>query len=99
MRVVFLLENNEYIDVEPTKLQLRQISPGQSALGVEVIVPQRNEDNSVKLAEDGSTLTQSAFRPIINYAVDLTVATDVSSAVEPGPRVPSKKSKRKAANK
>lgn len=73
MRIIFLLDNNEYVEVDPTKLQLRQVSPGQSALGVEVNVPLRNEDGSPQVTEEGLPLTQVAFRPFVNYPVDLSV--------------------------
>src|SRR5277367_3035334 len=73
MKVVFLLDNNEYVEVAPEKLQIRQIGAGQSALGLEVTVPVRNEDGTPELNEDGTPKTQTGFRPFINYAVNLTV--------------------------
>lgn len=71
MKVVFLLDNSEYIEVEPTKLQLRQIDPAQTVLGLDVVVPMRNEDGTPKLKADGTAETQIGFRPIINYATNL----------------------------
>jgi hypothetical protein len=73
MKIVFLLDNNEYVEVAPEKLQIRQIAPGQSALGIEVTVPVRKEDGTPETNEDGSAKLQTGFRPFINYAVDLTV--------------------------
>jgi hypothetical protein len=73
MKVTFLLDNNEYVEVAPEKLQIRQISSGLSALGYEVTVPLKNEDGSPQLNEDGSPKTQTGFRPFINYAVNLYV--------------------------
>src|SRR5277367_4469680 len=73
MKVVFLLDNNEYVEVAPEKLQIRQIGAGQSALGLEVTVPVRKEDGTPELNEDGTPKTQTGFRPFINYAVNLTV--------------------------
>ena len=71
MKVVFLLDNNEYVEVAPERLQIRQLQSGQSALGLEVTVPLRKEDGSPDLNEDGSPKTQTGFRPFINYAVNL----------------------------
>jgi hypothetical protein len=75
MKVVFLLDNNEYVEVAPEKLQIRQIAPGQSALGLEVTVPVRKEDGTTETNEDGTPKTQTGFRPFINYAVNLSVPT------------------------
>jgi len=90
MKVVFLLDNNEYVEVAPEKLQIRQISPGQSALGLEVTVPVRKEDGTAETNEDGSPKTQTGFRPFINYAVNLSVpvAAEVSDAGTATPVVP-----------
>jgi hypothetical protein len=73
MKIVFLLDNNEYVEVAPERLQIRQVAPGQSALGVEVTVPVRGEDGKPETNEDGSAKTQTGFRPFINYAVNLSV--------------------------
>jgi|SRR5271166_2146060 len=73
MKVVFLLDNKEYIEVSPDKLQIRQIAPGQAALGTEVTVPVNKEDGTPDLNPDGTPKTQVGFRPFINYAVDLSV--------------------------
>src|SRR5271157_1744647 len=73
MKIVFLLDNNEYVEVAPEKLQIRQLQPGQSALGIEVTVPVLKEDKTPETNEDGSPKMQTGFRPFINYAVNLTV--------------------------
>ncbi len=80
MKVIFLLDNNEYVDVAPEKLQIRQLQPGQSALGIEVTVPVRKEDGTPETNEDGSPKTQTGFRPFINYAVNLTVPAPEATA-------------------
>jgi hypothetical protein len=108
MKVVFLLDNNEYVEVAPEKLQIRQIAPGQSALGLEVTVPVRKEDGTPETNEDGSPKTQTGFRPFINYAVNLAVPTPaevqaaapVTEVAHPAPVEKSKgKSKAKAAKR
>src|SRR5277367_3790609 len=81
MKVVFLLDNNEYVEVAPEKLQIRQIGPGQSALGLEVTVPIRKEDGTTETNEDGTPKTQTGFRPFINYAVNLTVPSPADAPV------------------
>jgi hypothetical protein len=100
MKVVFLLDNNEYVEVAPEKLQIRQLSPGQSALGLEVTVPVRKEDGTVETNEDGTPKTQTGFRPFINYAVNLSVP---EAAVAPPVQVPeapvAKSGKSKAAKR
>ena len=103
MKVVFLLDNNEYVEVAPERLQIRQVGPGQSALGVEVTVPLRKEDNTPDLNEDGSPKTQTGFRPFINYAVNLSVPEAPATQVPEGPAqaearaVPAAKGKDKKA--
>lgn len=103
MKIVFLLDNNEYVEVAPEKLQIRQIAPGQSALGIEVTVPVRKEDGTVDANEDGTPKTQNGFRPFINYAVNLTVptaeATPVDTAVPAEQPAPKSKGKSKAAKR
>jgi hypothetical protein len=109
MKVVFLLDNNEYVEVAPEKLQIRQIAPGQSALGLEVTVPVRKEDGTVENNEDGTPKTQTGFRPFINYAVNLSVPTPAevtppvqvaeapkaATTVAPGKKVKAKAAKRR----
>src|SRR5271157_1449228 len=73
MKVVFLLDNAEYVEVAPEKLQIRQLSDGLAALGTEVTVPVKKEDGTVETNEDGTPKTQVGFRPFINYSVNLTV--------------------------
>lgn len=76
MKIVFLLDNNEYIEVAPEKLQIRQLSPNAAALGNEVTVPVNGADGKPELNEDGTTKTQLGFRPFINYAVNLLPVFD-----------------------
>jgi hypothetical protein len=102
MKVIFLLDNSEYVEVAPEKLQIRQIQPGQSALGLEVTVPVRKEDGTTETNEDGSPKTQIAFRPFINYAVNLAVPVPEAAAPvaqeQPAPKAakPKGKAKRRA---
>jgi hypothetical protein len=85
MKVVFLLDNSEYVEVAPEKLQIRQIAQGQSALGVEVQVPLLKEDKTPDLDEKGVQKTQVGFRPFINYAVNLSVPTPEQPAATQAP--------------
>jgi|SRR5208337_2808608 len=85
MKVIFLLDNNEYVEVDPTNLQLRQLAPGQAALGLNVVVPVRNEDGTPKLGENGQPQTAVAYRPLVNYAVDLVVPAPPVPPVPPEP--------------
>jgi hypothetical protein len=82
MKVVFLFDNNEYVEVEPGALQLRQMAPGQSALGLIVNVPVRGEDGNPVTVE-GVTQTQQAFRSLINYSVDLSVPKPAETPAPP----------------
>jgi hypothetical protein len=105
MKIVFLLDNNEYVEVAPEKLQIRQIQPGQSALGMEVTVPVRKEDGTPETNEDGSAKTQTGFRPFINYAVNLSVPAPAEAApaatapVPEAPKAAKSKGKAKAAKR
>jgi hypothetical protein len=71
MRSLFLLDNSEYVEVAPEKLQIRQLSPNAAALGTEVMIPVNGADGKPEKNEDGTTKTQLGFRPFINYAVNL----------------------------
>lgn len=72
MQVIFLLDNHEYIEVAPDKLQIRQIAKDQAALGTELTVPVLKEDGQTpETNEDGTPKTQVGFRPFINYGVNL----------------------------
>jgi hypothetical protein len=105
MKAIFLLDNNEYVEVEATALQLRQLGPGQAALGLTLTVPLKNEDGTPQLDDKGQPVTSLAFRPFINYLVDLTVtpppaeagATDLGAAKvsDVAPVISSKKAKKK----
>jgi hypothetical protein len=55
------LDNNEYVEVTPEALQLRQIEPGQTALGI--TVPAKDEQGN----------DVPGYRPFIHYAVDIAV--------------------------
>lgn len=72
MKILFLFDNGEFVEADPTSLQLRQISPGNAALGIQVVVPVRNEDGTPSVV-DGVAQTQPAFRPFINYPVNLAL--------------------------
>ena len=80
MKVVFLLDNSEYVEVAPDKLQIRQLSAGVAALGTEVTVPLKKEDGTPDLNEDGSPKTQLGFRPFINYNVNLSIPQPAEAA-------------------
>lgn len=97
MKVIFLLDNNEYVEAAPEKLQIRQVGAGQSALGIEVTVPVRKEDGTPETNEDGTPKTQLAFRPFINYAVNLAVPEAAPAATSaPVQAEPAKAAKSKA---
>jgi hypothetical protein len=88
VKLIALLDNNEFLEIDPTKLQLRQIESGKSAMGIETIVPQRNEDGTVKLEADGKTpLVQIAFRPLVTFAVDLVIPAPAAAPAEAEPEV------------
>jgi|SRR5580658_7271315 hypothetical protein len=73
MKVLFLLDNAEFVEVAPEKLQIRQLSDGLAALGTEVTIPVKDDKGEVKLDADGKPETQLGFRPFINYNVTLSV--------------------------
>ena len=98
MKVVFLLDNNEYIEVAPERLQIRQIAPGQSSLGVEATVTLRKEDGTPETNEDGSPKMQVGFRPFVNYAVNLSVPAPAEAPKEAAP-VPTATAKPKGKGK
>jgi hypothetical protein len=88
MKVIFLLDNNEYVEVAPDKLQIRQLQPGVAALGTEVVVPIRKEDGTVDTNEDGTAKTQPGFRPFINYGVNITIPQPAEAPATPNVPVP-----------
>jgi hypothetical protein len=73
MKIIFFLDNNEFVEVDPVNLQLRQLAAAQSAIGIEVTIPVRNEDGTPKTDDKGDTQMQTVFRPFVNYAVNLSV--------------------------
>lgn len=86
MKVIFLLDNNAYLEVPPENLQLRQLGVGQAALGVNLNVPVRNEDGTPKVDAEGRPQTVISYYPLINYAVDTTPAKPVEApAAAPAP--------------
>jgi hypothetical protein len=100
MKVVFLLDNNEYVEIAPERLQIRQVAPGQSALGVEVTVPVRKEDGTPETDADGSPKLQTGFRPFINYAVNLSVPeAEAVAQPEAAPVAKGKDKKAKSAKR
>lgn len=94
MKVVFLLDNNEYVEVAPEKLQIRQIADGVSALGTEVVVPVKDGEGKVQLDEAGQPVTQVGFRPFINYNVNLVIPAPTAEVAPAGKKTG--KAKRKA---
>ncbi len=88
MKIVFLLDNQEYVEVQPDKLQIRQLQPGIAALGIEVVVPVRKEDGTPDTNEDGTPKTQLGYRPFINYNVNLTIPQPPEAPVTPDTPVP-----------
>jgi hypothetical protein len=105
MKVLFLLDNAEFVEVAPEKLQIRQLQEGLAALGVEVTVPAKDEKGEVKLDADGKPETQLGFRPFINYNVTLSVpkpaevATPVTAKVADAVKLPAvKKTNGKASS-
>lgn len=99
MKVVFLLDNNEYVEMTAEKLQIRQLSPGISALGTEVVVYLKKEDGTPDLNEDGTPKTQPAWRPLINYNVDLSIPKPVEEPAQVPAAAAKGPSKKKASRK
>ncbi len=64
MKFLMLLDNNEYVVLDPEQLELRQIADGKAAIGVTVQVPVEGKEGE----------TQPAFRPFIEYPVNLSLA-------------------------
>ena len=73
MKVIFLLDNNEYVELAPESLQIRQLKPGVAALGMETVTTVPGEGGQPQLNEDGTTKLVPGFRPFVNYQVNLTV--------------------------
>ena len=87
MKIIFLLDNNAYLEVTPENLQLRQLSVGQAALGVNLTVPLNNDDGTPKLDADGKPQTAITYYSLVNYAVDIVPAkpSEPPAPVEPPP--------------
>lgn len=79
MKVLFLLDDDSVVAIGPEKLQIRQLQPGVSALGVEVTIPLNGADGKPELNEDGTAKTQQGFRPFINYNVNLSIPQPVET--------------------
>ena len=71
MKIVFFLENNQYLEVEPENLQLRQVSPGQASLGVTLERPKQDAEGLSVLDENDKPVMEPAFASLVNYAVDI----------------------------
>lgn len=87
MKTIFLLDTNEYLEVAPERLQLRQITPDTAALGTEVEVPMRDAEGKVLFedAPEGTIAkmkTQQGFIPLINYRLV------IQAVPEPAPAAP-----------
>lgn len=83
MKVLFLLDSNEFVEVGPEKLQIRQLQPGISALGIEVTVPVNKADGTPDTNEDGTPKTQLGFRPFVNYNVNLSAPAPAEAPATP----------------
>lgn len=81
MKVIFLLDTNEFIETTPEKLQLRELEGGVSAIGTEVNVPVRKEDGSFDTDEHGKLKTQVGFVPLVTYPVKLSPTPDPETVV------------------
>jgi hypothetical protein len=108
MKILLLLENNEYVEIDPAALQLRQQAPGQSSVGFAVNVPLKNDDGTPQLDAEGKPVLAPGFYSIINYEVDLVVPTAQvplevpaleAAASAPGPVAVKSNSKKKSAKK
>jgi hypothetical protein len=89
MRIVFVLDNNEYVDAAPEQLQFRQLQEGLAALGIEVVIPIRRKCESTDLDEHAPNV-EVGFRPLINYGVNLSIPsiTTTTHSMEPLPPLP-----------
>ena len=73
MKVIFLLDNGEYAELPPERLQIRQLRPGVAALGMEVMSPVHGEDGLPQADGDGTVRLAPDFRAFVNYNVNLSV--------------------------
>ena len=84
MKVIFLLDNGEYVELPPERLQIRQLRPGVAGLGMEVLSPVADEDGAPQANEDGTAKLTPGFRPYVNYNVNLTLPDPASDPLAPG---------------
>jgi hypothetical protein len=83
MKVLFLLDTGEYVEVAPEKLQIRQLREGLAALGTEVIVPVIKEGTTGNDFGDTMPEVHVGFRPFINYRVNLSIPNHENSGAPP----------------
>jgi hypothetical protein len=71
MKIQFLLDNHEYIEVAPEKLQLRSFDGGLVMLGIDIEIPQTNEDGTPKWIDPEAEVKRReikvGFRPFVEY--------------------------------
>ncbi|MGA8153288.1 MAG: hypothetical protein WB952_20220 [Terriglobales bacterium] len=88
MKVLFLLDNGEYVEVAPEKLQIRQLQEGLAAIGTEVVVPVTRDGITVEDAGESTPEVQVGFRPFINYRVNLSIPQDDNNSGSPDGSTP-----------
>lgn len=94
MRIAFMLDNNEYVDVAPEQLQFRQLQEGLAALGIELVIPICRRCKSTDLDEHAPNVEEVGFRPLINYGVNLSIPSiaETTYSKEPLPPLPENES-------
>jgi hypothetical protein len=78
MKVLFLLDDGEYVVVEPTQLILSQMSEGLVGLGVNVSIPSKDDKGEVVI-EDGVPKRTTAFRQFLSFNVNIAVPEPLKS--------------------
>jgi hypothetical protein len=73
MKITFFLDNNQYLETEPDKLQLMHVAPDQAAIGVNVNVPKLDDEGKPILDEDKQPILEPRFASLVSYAVNLKV--------------------------
>ena len=96
MLVIFLLDNREYLTVAPEKLQIRQINPGQSSLGIEVSIPLTDLTDEQKASGDW-VQERTGFRPLINYQMDISLPSAPTPDIPEVPPLPASSHKKAKA--